>query len=126
MPPVQERLPLAGDGIALARNDCVFWRMPTMKIRVLGLLALLASGFAAAQSPPPPPADGAPDNAQREARHAAMLASCDADIKSFCADQQGRAVMHCLRNNSAQLSSSCKSALPKGHPPAGAPVAPST
>ena len=96
-----------------------------MKIRVLGLLAALASGFAAAQTPPAP-ADGAPDNAQREARHAAILASCDADIKSFCADQQGRGVMHCLRNNSAQLSSACKSALPKGHAPAGAPVTPST
>jgi hypothetical protein len=96
-----------------------------MKITVLGLMAILASGFAAAQTPPAP-ADGAPDNAQREARHAAIMASCDADIKSFCADQQGRAVMHCLRNNSAQLSSACKSALPKGRPPAGGPVAPST
>jgi hypothetical protein len=94
-----------------------------MKIRVLGLAAVLAGGLAAAQTPP---ADGGPDSAQRHAQHAAMLAACDADIKSLCADQSGHGLMHCLRNNSAQLSSGCKSALPMRHPPAGPPPAPST
>ena len=94
-----------------------------MKLLPLGLLAALATGLAVAQTPP---ADGGADNAQRQAQHAAVLAACDADIKSLCADQQGRGVMRCLRSNSAQLSTGCKSAMPKHHPPGGSAPAPST
>lgn len=97
-----------------------------MNIKVLGLIALLASGAAAAQTPPAPPADGGPDSAQRHAQHEAILAACDADIKSLCADQSGRGVMRCLHKNSAQLSSGCKSALPMRHPPTDQTPAPST
>jgi hypothetical protein len=97
-----------------------------MNIRVLGLIAVLAGGVAAAQTPPAPPADGAPDSAQRHSQHAAMLAACDADIKSLCADQSGRRVMRCLHKNGAQLSSGCKSALPMRHPPTNTSPAPST
>jgi hypothetical protein len=101
--------------------------MPTVKLRTLGLLAVLASGFAAAQTPPAPPPDGtAPDTAQRQAHHAAMLAACDADIKNLCAGQEGHGVMRCLRSNSAQLSGGCKSALPMRHPPTGTTPTPST
>jgi hypothetical protein len=88
--------------------------MPTVKIRVLGLIAVLASGVAAAQTPPAPPADGGPDSAQRQARREAILAACDADIKSLCADQH------------VQLSSGCKSAMPMRHSPGGTTPAPST
>ena len=100
--------------------------MPTVKIRVLGLIAVLASGVAAAQTPPAPPADGGPDSAQRQARREAILAACDADIKSLCADQHGRGVMRCLRSNSVQLSSGCKSAMPMRHSPGGTTPVPST
>jgi len=96
-----------------------------VKIRVLGLITVLACGFAAAQTPPAPPPDGGPDSSQRHAQHAAMMAACDADIKSLCADQTGRGVMHCLHSNSAQLSSGCKNALPTRHPPGSPPPAPS-
>jgi hypothetical protein len=75
---------------------------------------------AAAQTPPAPP-PGAPDDSQRQAHHAAMLAACDADIKNFCASEQGRGVMKCLHTNMASLSTSCKNAMPKHHPPGDAP-----
>jgi hypothetical protein len=101
-------------------------RMPTVKLLPVGLLAALATSLAVAQTPPPPPGDGGADNAQRQAQHAAVLAACDADIKSLCADQQGRGVMRCLRSNGAQLSTGCKSAMPKHHAPGGTAPAPST
>ncbi len=94
-----------------------------MKTPTLGLIALLVSGLAAAQTPPAPP-PGGPDDAQRQAQHAAVLGACDADIKNFCPSEQGRAVMHCLHSNIGQLSPSCKNALPKHHPHEGAPPAP--
>jgi hypothetical protein len=100
--------------------------MPTVKSITLGLIAVLASGLAGAQSPPAPPPYGGPDSAQRQARHAAILAACDADIKSLCAGQDGRGVMRCLHTNSAQLSTGCKSALPTRHPPNAPAPAPST
>lgn len=94
-----------------------------MKSTTLGLIALLASGLAAAQTPPAPP-PGGPDDAQREARHAAMLSACDTDIKTYCVSAQGHGVMKCLRANMASLGPSCKNALPKHHPPGDAPPAP--
>jgi len=90
------------------------------------MIAVLAGGVAAAQTPPAPPADGGADSSQRQARHAAILAACDADIKSLCAGQEGHVVMRCLHNNSAQLSTGCKSALPMRHPGPGPAPAPST
>jgi len=39
------------------------------------------------------------------------MKTCDADLKNYCADKQGREAMMCLRSNSDKLSDSCKSAM---------------
>jgi hypothetical protein len=40
-----------------------------------------------------------------------VLKACDAEIKSFCANQQGRGLMMCLRTNTDKLGAGCKDTL---------------
>ena len=54
------------------------------------------------------PGGGAPSPADRHAAREAMLKACDADIKSYCSDKQGRELMMCLRGNSDKVSGGCK------------------
>jgi hypothetical protein len=54
---------------------------------------------------------GAPSPADRHAAREAMLKACDADIKSYCSDKQGRELMMCLRGNSDKVSGGCKDAM---------------
>lgn len=53
----------------------------------------------------------------------AMMKACTADIKSLCADKQGREVMMCLRGNTDKVGASCKDAMSK-MPARPAPPAP--
>jgi cysteine rich repeat protein len=86
---------------------------------ILMMAALAAAGSVQAQAPPD--GGGSPD---RQAARAAMMKACDSDIKTLCADKQGREVMMCLRGNSTKLSSGCSDAMaqmpmrrPGGAPP---------
>jgi hypothetical protein len=84
-----------------------------MKLDTLLLIAALSAagaGSVLAQTPgsEPPPSD-------RQAARAAMLQACDADIKSLCADKQGREAMRCLHSNTDKLSAGCKDAMSKLH-----------
>jgi hypothetical protein len=91
-----------------------------MKLGALMMMAALtAAGLAQAQAPDGGPA---PD---RQAARAAMMKACDSDIKSLCADKQGREVMMCLRSNSTKVSSGCSDAMAKmpARAPGGAPPA---
>jgi hypothetical protein len=86
---------------------------------LLLVAALAAAGSVQAQTP----GGGSPPSAGREAARAAVLKACDADIKSLCANQQGRQVMMCLRNNADKLGADCKDAMSKLRRPT-APAAP--
>jgi hypothetical protein len=41
------------------------------------------------------------------------MKACDSEIKSLCADKQGREMMMCLRGNSTKLSAGCSDAMAK-------------
>jgi hypothetical protein len=85
-----------------------------MKLDALLLVAALAAaGSVQAQTP-----SSAPPSADRQAARAAMLQACDADIKSLCADKQGREVMMCLHSNADKLGAGCKDAMSKLRRPA--------
>jgi hypothetical protein len=91
-----------------------------MKFGTLLMITMLAAaGSAQAQAP-----DGGP-SPDRQAARAATMKACDSDIKSLCADKQGREMMMCLRGNSTKLSSGCSDAMAKmpARPPGGAPPA---
>jgi hypothetical protein len=88
----------------------------------LGALLMLA-GLAAAGSVPAQTPDGGPP-ADRQAARAAVMKSCDADIKSLCADKQGREMMACLRENTSKVSTGCSEALAKMPARGGGAAAP--
>jgi hypothetical protein len=92
--------------------------MHIMKLSALLIIAsLAAAGAAQAQAP------GGGASPDRQAAREAMLKACDSDIKSLCADKQGREMTMCLRSNSTKLSSGCSDALAKmpARGPGGAP-----
>lgn len=76
-----------------------------------GALLLAAALAAAAITQAQAPGDGSPPPPDRQAAHAAVLKACDAEIKSFCANQQGRGLMMCLRTNTDKLGAGCKDTL---------------
>ena len=82
-----------------------------MKLRALIVAAAFAAaaGSAFAQ----PPGGGAPPSPEMQAARAAMQTACAADIKSLCADAQGRAVNQCLRTNQSKVSADCAAAMAK-------------
>ena len=77
-----------------------------MKLFALLAVAVAGAGLAQAQTP-----GGPPPSADRQAAREAVMKTCDADLKNYCADKQGREAMMCLRSNSDKLSDSCKSAM---------------
>ena len=91
-----------------------------MKPVALFLLAALASAsLARAQTPSGPPSSG-----DRQAAREAVMKTCDADLKNYCADKQGREAMMCLRSNSDKVSDSCKTAMSSLRGRSGSPAAP--
>lgn len=86
-----------------------------MKLGPMILVASLLSAAAVqAQTPP------APTPEQQAARDAVRQA-CSADVQSLCADKKGHEAMMCLRSNSDKVSSGCKDAMAKLHPPGAKP-----
>ena len=51
----------------------------------------------------------------REERRARLTKTCGADIKKYCADSQGFAVMGCLRENVDSLGSECQTLVKSMH-----------
>jgi hypothetical protein len=89
-----------------------------MKLHALTLIAAVSIATSIqAQTPP----GGPPPSPEMRAAHAAVMKTCEADIRNLCADKQGREAMHCLRSNSDKLSAGCADALSKlprpPHPP---------
>lgn len=74
--------------------------------------ALAAFAFAGAAYAQPPGGGGAPSPEMQAARQA-MMQACAADVKSLCADKQGREMMMCLRDNADKASQGCKDAMMK-------------
>jgi len=79
-----------------------------MKVGALLMMAALAT--AAAAQAQAPAGGGSTD---RQAAREAVMKACDSDIKSLCADKQGREMMMCLRGNSTKLSAGCSDAMAK-------------
>ncbi len=85
-----------------------------MKLSALMLVASLLTA-AAVQAQPPAPSP------EMQAARDNMRKACEADMKSLCADKQGREAMMCMRANSDKLSAGCKDAMAKmPRPPAPA------
>ena len=72
-------------------------------------MAVAAAGSAFAQAPSGRP----PVSPEMQAARAAVRQACEADIKSICADKQGREIWICLRSNNDKLSAGCKDAMSK-------------
>jgi hypothetical protein len=75
-----------------------------MKLLPIVLIAAFVAGtYAEAQTP---------GQTRREERHASPAEqACKADIQKLCQGQTGQQAEQCLKNNQANLSSQCKSAL---------------
>jgi hypothetical protein len=80
-----------------------------MKLTPFLVLAALAAATAAqAQG-----AGGGGLSPEVRAARQAVAQACAADAKALCADQQGRNMMMCLRDNAAKVSAPCKDAMAK-------------
>ena len=86
-----------------------------MKLRALIVAAAFAAaaGSAFAQPPGGGGGGGGPPSPEMQAARAAVQTACAADVKSLCADAQGRAVNQCLRTNQSKVSADCAAALAK-------------
>ena len=86
-----------------------------MKLQIATTLAALALAGAAFAQQPPPGGGGGPGGGSPEMQAArqAMMQACAADMKSLCADKQGREAFMCLRDNADKLSQGCKDAQAK-------------
>jgi hypothetical protein len=75
-----------------------------MRVLPIILIAAFAAGtYAEAQTA---------GQSRREERHASPAEqACKADIQKLCQGQTGQQAETCLKNNQANLSSQCKSAL---------------
>ena len=75
-----------------------------MRVLPLILIVAFAAGtYAEAQTA---------GESRREERHASPAEqACKADIQKLCQGQKGQQAEQCLKNNQANLSSECKSAL---------------
>lgn len=100
--------------------------MRSILLIVSAAAAMAAAGAAFAQEgggPPPGPGGpgggGGPSPEMRALFQAARDA-CASDAKTLCADQTGREMMRCLRQNTDKVSAPCKDAmskLPQRRPP---------
>jgi hypothetical protein len=85
-----------------------------MKLGSLVLVvSLLSAAAVQAQAPEPTP--------EQKAAREAVRQACSADMQSLCADKKGHEAMTCLRSNSDKVSSGCKDAMAKLHPPSPKP-----
>jgi len=83
-----------------------------MSIRSLAACAALLLAVSAQAQPPAP-------SPEVQAARDAVRKACDSDMKTLCADKQGREAFQCLRANSDKASPACKDALAKlPRPPA--------
>ena len=77
-----------------------------MRLTYIVVIAALAAGICAetqAQTP---------GESRREQRHQSPTEqACKGDIQQLCKGQTGQQAEQCLKNNQANLSSQCKSAL---------------
>ena len=76
---------------------------------------LFAAGAACAQPADPPPGGG--PSPEIRALFQAVREACASDMKTLCADKQGREAMMCMRQNADKASQPCKDAMSKLPPP---------
>ncbi len=75
-----------------------------MRVLPIVLIATLAAGtYAEAQT--------GGESRREERRASPAEQACKADIQKLCQGQKGQQAEQCLKNNQANLSSQCKSAL---------------
>ncbi len=77
--------------------------------------ALFAAGAAYAQDGGPPPGGG--PSPEMRALFQSVRDACANDMKTLCADKQGREAMMCMRQNADKASQPCKDAMSKLPPP---------